>query len=519
MNGTGEHNPAGLARTVWDQEKQAYKFPSLKENLSADVVVIGAGISGLSIAYNLSKQGKKVVVLEGRSRGSGQTGRTTAHLMMWNDDYYHQVEKQFGADVMSRVADSHRTAIDFVENTVATEGISCEFKRTDGYLFPQSDSKVDMEMIDKELDAANRAGLIGVRKVDLGGQHTVGGIREALLFPDCADFQPLHYLNGLADAIVNKYGGRIFEHSQVMQTKGNKVTTTDDFTVEAPNVVLATNSPIHHNLAIHSRQEPYRSYVVGLRIPEEGFKEGQYWDTAMPYHYVRREGNILVVGGEDHHTGVKPKEYEDKFKKLEEWARSRWTKAGDVVFEPIDMLHLIGKDPLNDFQGGATYYVATADSGQGMTGGTLAGIIIADQILGKDNPFSKIYSPSRRPPVSMNTLEELVSVGMTVTKGLGENLNPLYLQDIEDMKPCSGAVVQKGVEKVAVYVDEKGEKHTYSALCPHMGCVVQWNPNEGTFDCPCHGSHFDRYGNVINGPARANLKPVKLGFFGTKKAS
>ncbi|CAL8472081.1 g11623 [Coccomyxa elongata] len=521
--------PPGVAHTVWKQDEQTSKFPSLGQNLSADVVVVGAGIAGLSIAYRLSKEGKKVVVLEARTRGSGQTGRSTAHMMTWNKNSYHKVEKQFSTDSMTQVAQSYLAAIEFVENTASAEGIDCGFKRVDGYLFPESTSKSDMDSIDKELAAAVRAGLTDVRKVDLGGVAGAGGVHEALMFPGCMNIHPLSYVNGLADAVV-KHGGHVFENSLVTDFSGKKVTTEAGFTVEAPNVVLATHMPIYRNFTVISRQNPYRFYALGFAIPKDGFKDGQYWDISEGHHNVRleehSEGNILVVGGEEHRTGIKPDQYEDNWAKLEEWTRSRWTQAGEVrfkwsgqVMEPDDMLHLLGSDPLNDAQIGARYYTATGDSGQALTSGTLAGMIIADEILGRDNPFAKIYNPSRLPPLSANTIKELASYGKTVVQGLAENLSPLYLQDIEDMKPCSGAVVQKGLEKVAVYVDEQGGKHAYRATCPHLGCLVQWNPNEGTFDCPCHGSHFDNRGRVINGPARVNLEPVKLGTFGAKSVA
>ncbi|CAL5220892.1 g2983 [Coccomyxa viridis] len=534
----------GLCSNVWNHADLKSTYPKLTENTTADVVVVGAGLTGLSIAYNLAKAGKNVVVLEARCVGAGQTGRspgksappleadvltwsfsegttTSAIAMRWNNDYLSQIEAERGDKFAQVVAESHKTAIDTLEQTIKAEGIECGWKRVDGYLFPTSSDQTAFNKLDGEMSAYIRAGQSDVRKVALDGSPAVGGIKEALLFPDCADLQPLAYVQGLAKA-VEKLGGRIFENTRVMNTDKTYVKTKDGKEVGTPNIVLATSSPLHHNLAIHSRQHPYRSYIVGLRIPEDGWKEGQYWDTAKPFHYVRAvkddKGLVLLVGGEDHNTGIKPKDYEDKYAILEAWARSRWSNVGErvsqwsrEVYEPIDYLHLYGEDPVFPQGGSAKLYVATGDSSQEITGGTLAGMIISDQILGRHNRFSDVYSPSRPPALSKNLPGELWQVGKTVTQGELEVVNPGYVfTTISSIQPGEGAITQQGVNKVAVYKDETGKARGFKAACPHLGCLVQWNPMERTFDCPCHGSAFSREGICIQGPAKADLEEVEL---------
>ncbi|KAK9836086.1 hypothetical protein WJX81_000189 [Elliptochloris bilobata] len=519
----------GLARNVWDQHKLRAKYPQLKENISADVCVVGGGIAGLSIAYNLAKAGKSVVVLESRTRGSGQTGRTTAHLMLWNDDYYHLQEQNFNLDTAKVLAESHRQAIDWVAKTVEEEGIDCHFHYVDGYLFPHTAEPSTAETLDKELGAAVRAGLTDVRKVNLENDPAAGLVGEALLFPRCGDFHPLMYLEGLADAIT-KNGGRIFENTRVRQTEGKEVRTRDGFVVTAPNIVLATNPPIHHNMTIHARLNPQRSYVVGLQMPEGCFKpNSQFWSTATPYHYIRTEshpehGEVMIVGGADHSSGIKPQEYVDRFDMLESWARQRWPKAGKRVYEwsgmvykPLDQVGLYGQDPGNDLQSDGTYYIAAGHSGQGMTGGTIAGIIISSQILGNQHPWSDVYSPSRLPAASTTTAQQLFEVSRTTIQAFTEVVLPGRSDKPGDLAPGEGAVQQAGKDKVAVYKDEAGVEHTFAAACPHLGCLVQWNPLDGTFDCPCHGSIFTKEGKCINGPAVEDLKPVKIGTFGLKE--
>eukprot|EP00850_Spirogloea_muscicola_P001747 SM000006S19512 [mRNA] locus=s6:1275063:1278577:+ [translate_table: standard] len=547
----------GLADTVWGQKDLRPKYPKLEKNEVADVVVVGAGIAGLSIAYNLVRSGKSVVVLEYRVRGAGQTGRTTAHLMPWNDDYYYMLEKEFGPSKTWLVGDSHRQAIDWIERVCKEEGIDCKFKRLDGYLFANDDSSDTLQKLQQEFEASKRAGHEDITmEVFDGKDPSLGKMTHAIRFPRAADFHPLmygdsevlilngsclkdlgnaqaheqqascpsyalqsglRYIDGLADAFV-KHGGKLFEQSRVKGQENSSVTTEDGFRVDAKAVVLATNSPINHNLAIHARQAAYRSYVVGLRVAKGSTKSADWWSTASPYHYVRIEEkadhDVLVVGGGDHPVGARQGSYLNVWNNLEEWARSRWSHAGErlyqwsgEVYEPIDKLHLHGRDPLHP---PGNTYIATGDSGEGMTGGTIAGMVISDLICGRNNQWAELYDPTRLPPLSMETVQSEGEVAMHTMQGYSDVL-PLKGTDIaaiEDLVPDSGGIMQQGLKKVAVYRDESGTVHRRSAVCPHMKCIVQWNPLEKTFDCPCHGSAFDPYGRMINGPAKADLAPI-----------
>ncbi|PRW44524.1 oxidoreductase [Chlorella sorokiniana] len=508
----------GLApQSAWNQKSLAIKYPPLKENISADVVVIGAGIAGLSCAYNLAKEGKKVVVLESRTRGAGQTGRTTAHIMTWLDDYYYECESMHGLEKTKVVAQSLRSAVDWIENVVREEGIECKFKRVDGYLYPHLTGESPMptsgmSALKKELEAAHRAGLTDTECADLGGGPEVGSIKECLRFPNNGEFHPLMYLEGLA-AAVERRGGKIYEGTKAWSVESDHVETDTKLTIKCDATVLATNSPCNHNLAVHARQLPYRTYAVGILAPKSKVKRAEYWDTGEPYHYVRFDDwdddhYLLIVGGEDHKTGsLWPY---DPYDRLEKYARARWTdvtqtvlKWNGQVMEPADMLYLHGRNPLVP---DGSNYIITGDSGQGMTGGTIGGIVVADLILGRKNPWADVYDPARPPPAK--SLMELAEEGAITTASFAERVLPKITLSYE-MEPDSLAIVQKGLSKVAVYCDEHGKQHAYTAICPHMGCLLHTNSIEKTFDCPCHGSHFDRWGKVINGPAKGDLKPIE----------
>ncbi|KAK9867958.1 hypothetical protein WJX84_004620 [Apatococcus fuscideae] len=514
----------GLDTNVWDQLKntQAPTYPRLATDATADVVVIGAGIVGLSIAYDLIRGGKKVILLEAATIGSGQTGKSTAQLMLWNDDYYHKIEEEFGVSTSGKVADAHCFAIDTIKKISEAEDIDCGFAYVDGYLFPADERPTTYDKLEKELQACKRAGLSSVQRVDLGGDVEFGGIRSALKFPRCANFDPIKYSKGLAEAIA-KRGGQIYESSRVKSSDGGKVQTVAGATIRAPIIVFASNSPLHRNLTLHSRQAAEKCYAVALKMPEDGMEDGQFWDTEKPYHSVRlvkgtSKGDVLLVRGGGHPAGIKPEEINrDTYGVLERWARRRWPQAGEVawqwagqLYEPIDKLWLYGQDPLNGFQLDGTYYIATGDSGQGTVGAPLAAKIISDQILGYDGPWSEVYAPARLPAASKDTAASLVQVLSDVTAGYVDNVSPAGAQSLRvaDLARNSGAVVQEGIKKVAAFVDEEGVQHKHTAVCPHLGCVVQWNPVDRSFNCPCHGAGFDRYGKVIQGPAKSDLAPL-----------
>ncbi|GLJ25667.1 hypothetical protein SUGI_0491660 [Cryptomeria japonica] len=474
----------GLRHTVWDQQDLRPKFPKIEKDESADVVVVGAGIAGISCAYNLVKEGKSVVLLEAKTRGSGMSGRTTAHLMLWYDDFYFQLEKDHGFDIAKIVAESHKRAIDFIETTVKEEGIDCHFYRLDGYLFPHDNSTEAMDLLIKEFEACKRVRL-DVKMVELGNDPAYGKVGKAIQFPNSGEFHPLLYINGVADAIVRR-GGRIYEKSHVFEVEKNHVKTKDGVTVTAGAVVMATYSPLNHNLAVHARQTPNRTYVIGLKVPKGSVKRANWWDTYDPYHYVRLEQkvdyDVLIVGGEDTSS-----DGQDRF--LSQW-----------------IIYLIGPNPpLHDC------YIITGDSGQGMTGGTIGGILIKDMILGHPNPWAKAYDPGRTPPISKKVGEKMGEETSHTIHGYKDRIPFMGTDsiDIEDMLPNSGGVIQKNMQKMAVYKDENGVVHKFSAVCPHMKCIIKWNPIDSTFDCPCHGSMFDNLGRIINGPAKADLSPFE----------
>ena len=493
----------GRTDSLWMATAPPRVLPPLAEDLRTDVCVIGAGIAGITTAYLLAREGRRVVVLEAGGVGGGETGRTTAHLSNALDDRYHVLERLHGEEGARLAAESHGAAIDRIEAIVADEGIDCGFRRLDGYLFVPPGENLDE--LDAEFEAARRAGLREVRMVPRAPVTSFHS-GPALCFPRQGQFHPLAYLHGLASAI-QRHGMRIFGGTHVSGVEAGppaRVTTERGPVVTADFVVCATNTPIVDWLVIHSKQAPYRTFAIGARVVPRTVPPALYWDTADPYHYVRLEGDLLIVGGEDHKTGQEDDGY-DRFAYLEAWTRERFS-VGEVeykwsgqVMEPVDGLGYIGRNPADKEH----ILVATGDSGHGMTHGTIAGILLTDLVQGRENPWTTLYDPARK---SLKSAAEYVKENVNVAKQYLDYVSPSEVGSVDQIQPGHGAVVRQGLAKLAVYRDDAGALHQLSAVCTHLGCIVHWNSLEGTWDCPCHGSRFGTDGRVLNGPAVSGLE-------------
>ncbi|MBV9126109.1 MAG: FAD-dependent oxidoreductase [Planctomycetes bacterium] len=501
--------------SVWMATATLPPQQSLGQDVRADVCVVGAGMAGLSTAYLLAREGKSVIVLEDGPIAGGQTQRTTAHLSNAIDDRYLEVEKVHGEEGARLAADSHTAAINRIEEITRAEGIDCDFVRLDGYLFVAPGQSPDI--LDQEREAAQRAGLTDVEIVPRAPLPSFATGR-CLRFPRQGQFHPLKYLAGLVGAIQGR-GGRIYTETHATQIEGGtpaRITVKGGSTVTAEAVVVATNTPVNDLLALHTKQAPYLTYAIGAVVPRGSVTRALYWDTLEYYHYIRLQpgpgGNdLLIVGGEDHKAGQATDQAE-RWNRLEQWSRERFPMMGAVeyrwsgmVMETLDGLAFIGPNPMD----AANVYIVTGDSGMGMTHGTIAGILLTDLILGRDNSWSKIYDPSRKPAWGMAWKEFLIENANVAGQYAKDWLSGGDVSSIEAIPPGLGAVLRRGLTKVAVYRDEQGTVHERSAVCPHLGCMVHWNGAEKTWDCPCHGSRFDALGRVANGPANTPLAEVK----------
>lgn len=488
------------------------QFSPLDRDLRVNVCIVGAGIAGMTCAYLLARTGRSIVVIDDGPIAGGETGRTTAHLTAALDDRYYEIEKLHGKDGARIAATSHSAAIDRVESIASLEEIDCDFERLDGYLFLGGDSK--KEELERERESTRRAGLDTEMVEKIPGVSFDSG--PALKFPRQAQFHPLKYLNGLTRAILRD-GGKIYcgtHADKIVDGEPAKVTTADGHVITADAIIVATNTPVNDWLIIHSKQAAYRTYVIGCRVPKGSIPRGLYWDTPDPYHYIRLQdapgspdSEILIVGGEDHKTG-QADDATDRFACLEEWSRRRFPMIQSVdyrwsgqVMEPVDYMGYIGRNPGADRH----IFVATGDSGNGMTHGTIAGILLTDLVLGLKNPWTSLYDPSR---VKLGAAGEYVKENVNVAEQYKDWVTDGDVASADGIPAGEGAVIRRGSKKIAVYKDEKGVVHECSAVCTHLYCIVDWNSTEKSWDCPCHGSRFDPFGKVINGPAIAPLQPA-----------
>jgi glycine/D-amino acid oxidase-like deaminating enzyme/nitrite reductase/ring-hydroxylating ferredoxin subunit len=504
---------SGATTSPWMKWDESPVFEPLAADARADVCVVGAGIAGLTTAYMLAREGRSVVILEDGPVAGGETVRTTAHLSNALDDRYYNLERLHGVRGARLAAESHGAAIDLIERVAREEKIDCDFERLDGYLFAPPDGSE--EELEREIDAAHRAGLFGVvwvERAPIAGFDT----GRCLRFPRQAQFSPLKYMSGLARAFTRD-GGRVHAGTHAREIRGGslaRVTTSAGHTVACGAVVVATNSPVIDRLLVSTREGKYRTYVIGARVPSGSVTRALYWDTPDPYHYVRLqtvrdEGgrethDLLIVGGEDERVGDHD-DGDERFAELYRWTRRRWPMIKEVEFhwsgqivEPTDGLAYIGRMPLDH----PNVFIATGDSGHGMTHGTIAGVLLTDMIQGRCNEWEGLYDPSR---LRSATTADFLNENLNVVAHYTDWLTGGEVDSTAEIEPGEGCIVRCGLTKVAAYRDEEGVLHESHAVCTHAGCPVSWNSTEKSWDCPCHGSRFDRFGRVVNGPANKDL--------------
>ena len=489
-------------------------------DIQTEVLIIGGGIAGLTTAYKLLKAGKKVVLVEDGYIGSGETGRTTAHLASALDDRYYFLENTFGEAATKLIAESHTAAIDEIEKIVTDLNIDCSFKRVNGYLFLHETDKD--ENLNKEFRATQKAGLQTylLKKIPV---ITDGKNQRCLAFSDQAQFHVMHYLQGLVKGIIS-LGGTIYTqaHAEDITKEGAKV---NGYTFSAKHIIVATNSPINDTLTMHTKQHAYRTYVIASKVPKGTLPYFLLWDTGdqeskwvtQPYHYVRLENfddhyDLLISGGEDHKTGQANEDgipQSERYKRLEAWTRNYFPMMDDIsyrwsgqVLEPVDSLGFMGKNPGDD-----NIYIITGDSGNGMTHTTIGAMIICDSIMGIKNKWADLYSPSR---ITLKTTGDFIKeVGNMASQYL-DWLTASDLKSTAELLVGEGSLLSSGLKKIAVYRNYDNTLNAFSAVCPHLGCIVQWNKDEKSFDCPCHGSRFASDGTVINGPSKTNLHTINI---------
>jgi glycine/D-amino acid oxidase-like deaminating enzyme/nitrite reductase/ring-hydroxylating ferredoxin subunit len=493
--------------SLWRATHPVRSFTPLRGDAAADVAVVGGGISGLTAAVILSREGKRVILLERDHVGSGETGNTTSHLTEAIDGRYQQIATDFGPDGARLVARASRDAIDWIERSVCGS-VQCGFQRLPGYLYTERQS--DLEWLARELDAAREAGC-DVTWDDRPPVpfQTYGAIR----WNNQGQVHATAYLEALvSEALAN--GVQIFDRTRVVGVEEDEPcrVETSAGTVRANDVFVAANVPVNNRVFLHTKIAAYRSYAIAAEVgPPEA--AALLWDTDDPYHYTRwqRVGGqtYLIVGGEDHKTGEQV-DTDACYGRLLTYARQRYG-AGEIAFrwsgqiiEPADGLPFIGLNSMSRH-----VYVATGYSGNGITFGTVAGMLVSDLMLNRPNAYAELFAATRIK--ALTAAYDYVKENLQFPIRLITNrLTSINVEDqpIQALRPAGGGIFDSDEGKVAVCRDAKGVIHACSAVCTHLGCDVAWNESEQTWDCPCHGSRFSPDGSVINGPAVSDLRQI-----------
>jgi glycine/D-amino acid oxidase-like deaminating enzyme/nitrite reductase/ring-hydroxylating ferredoxin subunit len=486
--------------SLWLSSTSIPRFPSLQQDLESDVVIVGAGITGLTAGLLLAERGLRVVILERDSIGSGETGHTTAHVTTALDAGYHYIRRTYGSENAKLVADAASASLGMIASLVSRFEIHCHFRRVDAWTYTEKRGYV--AELKREAAAARESGL------NAEWSETVPlpfETRGAVRWRDQAQLHAGEYLAGLARAAVAA-GVQIFCETLVSEIDDGTAITAGGC-VRAGAILQATNVPISGFTMVHTKTAPYRTYAMAFPI-DTPRHDGLFWDTADPYHYIRcqdtDQGTYLIVGGEDHRVGGE-EDSDARFDALTAYARDyfdvetpRYRWSGQII-EPHGGLPLIG--------GSDGRYIATGYSGQGITMGTFGAMLISDLIAGVENRWKDLFDPSRSVPDM--TARDFILENLAFPKRVIKDR--LTSHDVEGSSFATLAAGQAAIlridgKKVAAWRDENGSLHAVSAVCTHMKCDVAWNDAERSWDCPCHGSRFTPDGDVLNGPASEPLE-------------
>lgn len=454
----------------------------------AETVVIGAGMAGILTAWYLKQQGNDVIVLEANEVGSGQTGNTTAKITSQHGLIYHKLIKNQGIERARLYAKANEEAIQSYETLIRKEKISCDFERKPAYLYAEK----DFHDLIKEAEAAEKLGISAALVMETELPFEIAG---AICFEKQAQFHPLKFLYGLASTLP------VYEHTKVLKVEGN-VVETEKGNITAKNIVFATHYPFVNKPGYYfMRMHQERSYAIAV----EGAAnlQGMYLGVEEGGLSFRNYQEFMIIGGEGHRTGENPfgGQYETLYAEaVKLWGqvkeKARWSAQDCLTLDDIPYIGQFSKNTPD-------WYVATGFRKWGMTGSITAAKLLADKILKKENPYEILFSPQRRmvSQARKNFLYDSMYSAVHLTKRVLKPAKGV----LEELLPDHGGIVTYEGKKQGAYKDQTGKIYLVDVKCPHLGCQLEWNAQEHTWDCPCHGSRFDYKGMLINNPAQNGI--------------
>ncbi|UAL47669.1 FAD-dependent oxidoreductase [Sutcliffiella horikoshii] len=499
--------------SLWMEQDSADAFSPLTEDISADVTVIGAGITGITAAYLLAKEGLKVALLEARKVIGGTTGFTTAKISSQHGLIYQDLIKQHGQEKARLYYEANQEGLSFIQDSINNLQIDCDFRTLPSFIY--ATSKEMEQKVEEEANAYLKLGIDG------GFAHTEDlalpfPIKNAVMMRDQAQFHPVKYLNGLLRAFT-KLGGKVYEDTRAtdIQKDSSIVETENGFEVKSKDIIVSTHYPFNDmNRLLLSRLHVERSYALAAKINKGNIPDGIYLSADKPTRSIRSATGpngekLLLLGGEGHPTGQNDRDTLTNYEKLADFG-ARYFDIDEIPYHwssqdifSLDRLPYIG--PIQS--GSENVLIATAYAKWGMTNGTAAACVLKDTILNQENPYTDLFHPSRS-EMNYSSAKSFVKENATVAKELIKGKIKRESRSIEELGHDEGGIIQLDGKKVGAYRDKEGTCHILKPTCTHMGCDVVWNDAERSWDCPCHASRFSYKGDVLEGPATKPLKRV-----------
>ena len=492
-------------QSLWEQKSPTTIFPKLNKDITVDVAIIGGGITGITTAQFLKEKGYKIAVLESLRIAKGSTGKSTGNLYSITEYPLAELKSKYSISEITQILESRRKAMDFIHENVQKLQIDCNYKTQPMHIF-ENDNSIAME---KEYDIAEE---VTIPFSELKQEEFPFQFKKGIKYENQAQFNPYAYTRAIAENLAGG-GCDIYENSRVIEVKeeDSEITLkTAEASIKATYVVHATHTPMGVQLQYHTTLGPYREYGIAVTLKNNKYSEGIFWgyyDTkkySIRSYFTKDEAYLICVGSA--YKVGQAKDNKAHIDELLSFVKQNFQvekithQWGAQNYKPADLLPYIGEK-----SSGSNQYIATGFSADGLVYGVLGAMIICDEISGKKNPDSELYKASRHQPLkaAKKFAKENLNVAAQfikdyALKGFNEKKSELSIGE--------GKIVQVDGKKLAIYRDQLGTVSAFSAVCPHMGCIVHWNNAEESWDCPCHGSRFNVCGEVIEGPAYKALE-------------
>ena len=493
-------------KSYWISSTEDTNYPTLEQNIEVDIAIVGGGIVGIGTAYQLQSSGMKIALLEGNKIAEGTTGHTTGKITSQHNLIYSRLIREFGKNQAQQYATANELAIKEIKKIADENNIDCQYRTQPAYVYTQDETYV--QQIKDEVEAAKSLGIMASYVEEIPFSMD---IKAGVRFDNQAQFHPRRFLLPLAK-LIHSAGVEIYEHSRVVKLDEKKdgkyaLTTDGNYSVTAKIVVIASHYPFYNKLdAYFARISQSRTYAIVVKAKEK-FPEGVFINAEYPNRSFRElsasSGQYILVVGESHPTGH-GHDTKIHYEALIDFANSlftvedipyRWSTQDCIAVDGVPYIGRFSPEMPN-------LYIATAFGKWGITNGLVSSILLRNLIVNGSSPWEEIYNPSRNKNIS--AIEETKKQSQRAEKHLAQHDSQRPLKDT-DVKKGEGKIIEVDGKKVGAYRDQNGNLHFVNPVCAHMGCQVNWNPAEKSWDCPCHGSRYDVDGNVLNGPAVNSL--------------